>query len=373
MTLRAPHRAEGELLLHCARAKLSDETAARVAELARGALDWDLVFRLAIRHGTIPRLHLHLSATAPAVAPPTVMARIRAQYEYNSFRNLTHARELIRLLGVLESGGVEALAYKGPTLAAHVYGDLSHRQFGDLDLLVRPHDAARAMALLAEQGYAGSPWPDGAEGATQLTRSHVHALHNANGSIEVELHWAFMPPEFSFDADLGAWWTRLEWRPLGGVRVRALPAEELLVVLCVHGCRHLWVRLKSVCDVAALVAREQELDWDRAFREADKAGARRMLALGIVLARDLTGAVLPPDVARRVDAEPEVPALVTAVHSRLFDEEMCQPASAAAQLFYLRARERWRDKMSHGTRYVRRVAREWRLGAPRPAAVVEPA
>src|SRR5688572_599883 len=124
MPLRAPLRLEGELLLHCARADLSRETAERVAELARADLDWDLVFRLGIRHGTIPRLHLHLAATCPGVAPPAVTARIRAQYGYNSVRNLTHARELIRLLGALDAGGVEALAYKGPTLAAHAYGDL---------------------------------------------------------------------------------------------------------------------------------------------------------------------------------------------------------------------------------------------------------
>ena len=161
----------------------------------------------------------------------------------------------------------------------------------------------------------------------------------------------------------------MERRTFGGTSLRALPAEELLLVLCVHGCRHLWVRLKSVCDVAALVSREERLDWERVFREAHAAGARRMLALGLALARDLVGAVLPPEVSRRVDAEPAVHALVVDVRQRLFDDEMCQPASAAAQLFYLRSRERWRDKASHGTRYLRRAAREWRRGAPRRAAI----
>ena len=364
-------RPEGELLLHCARAHLSDETAARVAELARAPLDWDLVFRLGIRHGTIPRLHRHLVATCPGVAPPAATERIRAQNEYNSLRNLTQARELIRVLGALDAGGVEALAYKGPTLATHAYGDLAHRQFGDLDLLVRPRDAARAAALLAEQGYRGAPWPEGSAGAAYLSRTHVHALHNANGSVELELHWAFMPREFSFDTDLDRWWRRLERRALGGASVRALPAEELLLVLCAHGCRHLWVRLKSVCDVAALVACEERLDWGRAFSEARAAGAQRMLALGLALARDLAGATLPPEVGRRVDAEPAVRALTARVSERLFNDELCQPASAAAQLFYLRARERWRDKAMHGTRYLGRAYRELRSGAPRPAAVAD--
>lgn len=363
-------RPEGELLLHCIREQLSDSATARVAELARAPLDWELVLRLGIHHGTIPGLHRHLTTTCPGVAPAPAAARIRAQFEYNSFRNLTQARELIRLLGALEAGGVEALAYKGPTLAVYAYGDLAHRQFGDLDLLVRPCDAARAVALLTEQGYQGAPWPEGAAAAAYLARSHVHALRNASGSVEVELHWAFMPREFSFDTDLDRWWRRLERRPLGGASVRALPAEELLLVLCVHGCRHLWVRLKSVCDVAALVGREDRLDWGRAFGEARETGAERMLALGLALARDLAGAKLPADVGKRVDGEPAVRALAASVRDRLFDDEMCQPASAAAQLFYLRARERWRDKATHGTRYLRRAYGEWRNRMPRPAADV---
>jgi hypothetical protein len=367
----APMQLEGELLLHCARARLSGGTAARVAELAHAALDWDLVLRLAIRHGTLPRLYRHLAATCPGVASPAAMAKIRAQYEYNSFRNLTQARELIRLLTALETAGIEALAYKGPTLAVHAYGDLAHRQFGDLDLLVRPHDAARAAALLAEQGYRGAPWPEGAAGAAYLARSHVHALRNANGSVEVELHWAFLPREFSFDMDLDRLWKRLERRALGGANVRALPPEELLVVLCAHGGRHLWARLKSACDVAALVACEKRLDWGRAFDEAHAAGARRMLALGLTLARDIAGAALPAEVGRRVHSEPDVRALAADVGARLFDTEMCQPASAAAQLFYLRARERWRDKARHGTRYLRRAYGEWRHGAPRRVVAVD--
>ena len=368
---QGPLRPEGELLLHCVRAHVDIESAERNAGLARAALDWDVVFRLAIRHGTIPALYRHFTMTCPGVAPQVVMDRIRAQYEYNSLRNLSQTRELIRLLDALEADGVEALAYKGPTLAAHVYGDLAQRQFGDLDLIVRPSDAARAAALLAEQGYHGAPWPEGATGAAYLARSHVHAFRNASGSVEVELHWAFLPREFSFDADIDRWWGRLERRTLGGASVRALPPEELLLVLCAHGCRHLWVRLKSVCDVAALVAREERLDWSRALGEAADAGARRMLALGLALARDLTGAALPTDIGRRVDAEPAVQSLAASISERLFDDEMCQPASAAAQLFYLRARERWRDKATHGTRYLRRAYGEWRRGAPPLAAAAE--
>ena len=351
--------AEGALILLCARTELADGVEERLRTLVASPLDWERVHRLAIRHGTLPMLYRHLAATCAPVMPVDVMTTLRARYEYNSLRNLTLTAELLRLLDALERSGIEALAYKGPTLAAQAYGNLAHRQFGDLDVLVRPQHAARAVAVLRAEGYDGSPWPSPDQ--DHLRRKHAHRLHRSAADVELELHWALMPRDFSFAPDLGRWWGRLVRWPLGRGSVLALPAEELLVVLCAHGCKHLWVRLKSVCDVAALVG-AHELDWSRVFAEASVLGARRMVALGVFLAHDLLGAPLPADVRVRVVADTAVPPLAADVRARLFERDMVQPASAAAQRFYLRSRERWREKVRHAVRYADRAYHEWRRG-----------
>jgi hypothetical protein len=43
--------------------------------------------------------------------------------------------------------------YKGPVLAAAVYGHLSLRQIRDLDILVHPSEVRPAGELLISQGY----------------------------------------------------------------------------------------------------------------------------------------------------------------------------------------------------------------------------
>lgn len=357
-----PPSAEGELLLLCARSRPGSGDEMLLAELVGGPLDWELVLRLAVRHGAIPALH-HRLAACPAAVPPWAMARLRAQFEFNSLRNLKLTAELIRLLELLDRLEIPTLAYKGPTLAAHAYGSLSARQFGDLDLLVRPAHAARAAALLFREGYGGADWPRPAAEREYLRRHHLHGFQAKDGETDIELHWRFMPSDFHFPPSLDAWWPRLERRSLGPASVLALGAEELLVVLCAHGGRHLWSRLKSVCDVAAVIGSANRIDWSRLFDEATSIGAGRLVSLGLHLASDLLDAPLPDDVRARISENAAVPALAELVRHRLFEREICQPASATAQLFYLRARERWREKVPHGLRYVRRSYGEWRHGA----------
>ena len=62
--------------------------------------------------------------------------------------------------------------------------------------------------------------------------------------------------------------------------------EELLIILCVHGSKHAWERLKWVVDVAELL-RSQRLNWKRVFSTATKWKCRRMALLGLAFAMGL--------------------------------------------------------------------------------------
>jgi hypothetical protein len=73
-------------------------------------------------------------------ASPEVKTALRVYFEDNRERNHHLVRELRVLLELFTARGVEALAFKGPTLAQLVYGSLEARQAGDLDFLVRAED-----------------------------------------------------------------------------------------------------------------------------------------------------------------------------------------------------------------------------------------
>ncbi|MCB0226148.1 MAG: nucleotidyltransferase family protein, partial [Anaerolineae bacterium] len=108
---------------------------------------------LAERHGLVPLLYRHLEAIDPTASPKPIFARLWSQSQATAGRNLMLTQELLRLLDLLAANDIPAIPYKGPALAALVYGDISLRPFNDLDILVPQRAARRAKALLEANGY----------------------------------------------------------------------------------------------------------------------------------------------------------------------------------------------------------------------------
>lgn len=350
--------AAAELLLACTAVQVDAALSARIADLAGGERDWEHLRRNALKHGVVPLLLQRLAAVCPDAVPADALARLREDHERNSLRSLAITAELIRLVGLLERAGVQALPYKGPSLAAHVYGNLTIRQYGDLDILVRARDVRRAKAVLFDEGYLPERWPRRAREREFLRRHHAQTFQSAGGRIRLELHWDFTPRELCVSFDLDALWGRLERRPLGSADVLSLRAEDLLLVLCVHGAKHCWSRLKGIRDVAETLAVHPTLDWERVMEEAAYIGARRILWLGLFLATELLRAEVPPPIHARIVEDPMVPRLAGDVRARLFRDDVRHAVSADAQLFYLLMRERMRERLPQAVRFARTYTRE---------------
>jgi hypothetical protein len=86
-------------------------------------------------------------------------------------------------------------------------------------------------------------------------------------------------------------------------KVPALSLEDELVLVCVHGAKHLWERLMWIADLAALVSRQANLDWERAAFSAKEVGAGRMLNVGLGLSLALLKLRLPDQVHRKVSSD----------------------------------------------------------------------
>ncbi|GAG91885.1 unnamed protein product, partial [marine sediment metagenome] len=84
----------------------------------------------------MPLLYQSLKKTCPEAVPDDTLEQLRAYFLTNAKRNLFLTGKLLRLLELLKDNGILAVPFKGPVLAESVYGDLSLRQFADLDILV---------------------------------------------------------------------------------------------------------------------------------------------------------------------------------------------------------------------------------------------
>jgi hypothetical protein len=318
--------------------------------LIQQELDWSYLVRLGVEHRMIGLLHRHLSTAAKDLVPATTARTIRGLFLENLAWQFQLAGELHPLLTELERAGIPALPYKGPTLAERLYGDLGLRQSYDLDVMVRPADVARARYVLLARGY--QPQEELTEaGRSFMLRNRYSEAFEREDTLTVELHWAFTNGDISFPLTLDDLLPRLEIGQLGGMSVRRLRAEDLLLILSVHGAKHLWARFEWICGVAELIRSSEGLNWQEILERARDLGVERMVTLGLVLARDLLDAPVPEEVITQcVTAQPHVLRLAEEVRRLLSapessTESAAEYGSLRHDILHFHLRERLRDQM----------------------------
>jgi hypothetical protein len=292
---------ELRLLLACARVELGEVHRGEIARALDDGIDWARALRLARWHGLRPLLHRHLGAMDAGRVPRPVLVELWADAEAIARRNRALQAELVRIAALLDARSVPALPYKGPTLALAAYGDLALREFGDLDILVARDDLLAARDALCAAGYVEEyPLQPQVLAAFIASGAQYHLVLRspALGHL-VELHW-------KTDTDFPV--ERLD-HPRGreggaGVGLHRFCAEDLLLVLCIHGSKHGWSSLGWLVDVAELLAAKDAMDWARFCGRAQALGCSRRVGVGLRLANELLGAPLasaPRGLAARAD------------------------------------------------------------------------
>jgi hypothetical protein len=306
LDLRPGDDAELHVLLECARGVLDgDRAAALTASIAAGGIDWDRLMRLAKRHSLGPLVAWHLPRICPALMPPAVLAMLRGYERTHHAFSLLLTGELLRLITALEAEGIEAMPFKGPALSAHLYGHVARRQYGDLDILVRPHDVWRASAVLAALGFTADTDVPIARRDACLRDDYVRMFRRDQGRLLVELHWGIARRAFATRFDADRIWPRLTPLSLQGATVASPSDEDLLLMLCVHGGRHGWEQLEGLAGINALLERADRgasFDWEYVWRHARLMRCQRNVAFALMLVAGLFERPLPPGAARHLQS-----------------------------------------------------------------------
>jgi hypothetical protein len=362
---------EFELLKSLARPSLDATHAESARAAVERGVEWDDFLELSWRHGLMPLTNRHLLNSFAGALPESVLKKVREDFRHNAARNLLLTSELCAMLDALAACGVEALPLKGPALAVQVYGDAKLRSFVDLDLLVRPRDARRAGEALASLGYRPHLELNEAQEA-MLSRSECDRVYLREGrNLMCELHWAVTPPYFSVPLSTDEIFADAAHVEMCG-RAVAVPSDEtLLLVLCVNGAKDLWMSLEHVCAVAELLRSRGNLKWGRVEGLAETSGARRMLLLGLHLARVLLDAPLPENLSAQIDADARVKMLAEEAVKRMARRDAGEPGAWEKTSFRVRARERRRDRARYcALRLFTPTYKDCAFNLPRPLAFV---
>jgi hypothetical protein len=281
---------EFDLLLACCADPCGDEHGERIRKILSRPLDWERILRLVDHHRVVPQVYGELSALSRLV-PVQHLNALRLRYEDNARKTLWFTAELVRIVGHLESMGIKAMPYKGPVLAETLYGEVTRRQFGDLDILILPTDVLKAKAALHDLGYKPAIALAARHETAYVKTGYEYSFSAAHGSNLLELQWRILPRFYSIDFDVVDFFERSDEIVVGGRQMRTMRAEDLLLVLCVHAAKHLWVQLSWLCDIAQLV-KTRQLDWNAIHYEARHFGIERIVSLNLLLAQKLLASQL---------------------------------------------------------------------------------
>ncbi len=344
--------AEKQLLVSCARTRMVPEIAEQILEITARPLDWEFVLSEATENSVGPLLYLNLRAVAPESVPAGVMERLKITCRANTVRCLFLAAELHKILALFRTAGIVAIPYKGPVLAEQAYGSLTLRDFDDLDIILPQRDLMKAHGVMLGLGYqARFPWILSKDSKTALVPGEYNYRDEKRRAV-VELHTELTLRHFPVDPDIDQFAQRLVKVMVAGQEVPTFAPEDLLSALCVHGSKDFWERISWIADVAELIQRHADLDWDAAFRTAESLRVERMVHLGLALAEDLLQAPMPEEIRKRVREDGEAVSVAREVQQRTLSRDLPGTGTRGR----LRFRRRMVPGMLAGWRYSLRLA-----------------
>jgi len=330
---------EFELLLaSCACLQKSEQ----VHNALQRKLDWERLARLAEHHGVISQVYLAL-AQADRVSLGEISA-LRNVYDRSVHQALWLTRELLRVLEHFENQGIKALPFKGPVLARVLHGNVTSRQFADLDILVRPHDLPNARAALAELGYEASLQFSPTEERAYIAASYEWAFHLGEHKNLLEIQWRILPRFYAIDFDVEGLFERAVAIKLCGRAVRTLCSEDLILGLCVHAAKHGWMQLSWIREIGEL-SQSRALDWGGVWREAETLGICRIAGVSFLLANNLLGVEMPEVVQGYLQRDNNVGVTARRVLRQLPQEKQSDTESLDYFRMMMDVRERWLDRV----------------------------
>ena len=339
-------------LVICSTRPKSPDTDSRIHALLSQGLNWSQVLVCANEHKVGPVLQERFAALDESWIAPEQKEQLTELTRDLGKNNLADMGEMLWLDGLFESAGIPAIPFKGPAFAWLAYKNFAQRSSVDLDFVLPQRCIPAAAALLQAHGYAPDFNPAEAHAGERGSAAPGQYAFAPSGRRRwVELHTERTLRYYSRPIDLDELSARTLCVKIGGREITVFSAEDLLVMLCVHGGKHFWERLSWIVDIAQLI-RAREIDWEKLLSIAAKLESLRALLLGLYLAHELSGAELPAPVLERARGDANVRRLARKVLDQY--EGISDPSAGIIRRAAFRLRSC--DRFGQGVRQLMRLS-----------------
>jgi hypothetical protein len=186
-------------------------------------------------------------------------------------KSLLLRRELKKVAKIFKEKSFLYILLKGIYLAEKIYGDLSLRPIGDIDILILKKDRERARKVIKALDY----------------QEQVYGvfLNKECPSLRIELSWEF---PFRGDAFLPEVFKRASPKNWNGNQLFVLAPEDLILYQILHLSKHGFSRLIWLGDIVwSLEYYREELDWKCLYFRAREYKMSRLLKFTFELVEEL--------------------------------------------------------------------------------------
>jgi hypothetical protein len=335
-------RPEFTLLLSSAR---TVPDAAQIKALADAGIDWRAFLHLATWHRVRPLVYRTLRAHCWESIPTNIQAEWEKTHLAHTSGNLILAGELLRVIAQFESAQIPVAAMKGAVIAVMAYGDLTLREYEDIDLLIEETNFFRSVELLEQLGYQPFWKYDKRKVLPFLCHVGEYALFNSALRTGIDLHWRVSTKATALSPHVSDFPSGFQPFPLAEKNVRTFAPQDLPLYLAAQGGWDRWCDLRRLCDLAEFLRRFPKIDWEKPMEIARRRGGLRSMLTGLALASNLLGAEIPEPAVHHIHAD----ALVTRLAEQATQDLQKDSDSGEAMrryVFQLKAREGWRGKIA---------------------------
>ena len=245
---------------------------------------WQAIDRQAAQHRLRPLLHVR-AAERDWPAPADFKRQWHESYQRSALRALCQKAALAGIGRAFSSHGIAAAALKGGAFVWTAGLDAALRPMRDLDVLIRPEDAERAVEVLVSLGFAGAgqTYTDGAK--------HLPAMSDGAVIVEPHLHLfdTYGATAEKNEAEfIARAWQRAEPAAVAGL-VALSPTDTLLHLILHAVLDHQFNNGPLLlADMAALVETGL-IDWVVLWQEAERLDAVRACQLAFGAGEAMAG------------------------------------------------------------------------------------
>jgi hypothetical protein len=232
--------------------------------------------------------------------PTSLQAQFRNRQRFTAAQWLRWRLELRHIVQVFRDHGIDLILLKGAVLSTVAYPATSLRSMSDIDLLVRPADAERALHLIEAAGFR---CPDRFQFIDPDARPCAPANTEVSPPLQkigtrafVEVHTQLESAEPQYPVSEAELWRGAEEFELCGLPCKTLEKHEFLLHLIMHlSEHHLFAHgLRAMLDVHLWIElHDGKWDWNWIAAQAARRGYAQWVSLSLRLVQDMFATPVP--------------------------------------------------------------------------------